>query len=128
MNSYRIVKLLVLVFTLLLFAFFGNVLLYSTSTGYYVGFGCGDSMEPNYQGGDVTLNTGEYQSIQEGDVVRYINEEGQSIYHRVIDVNENRDNPYLIKGDNNSYSDGWYDEEDIKGKVVTELINIKELC
>lgn len=85
-------------------------------------------MEPNYQAGDVMIYTGEYQLIEKGDVVRYIDEDGNSITHRVIDVDDDREDPYLIKGDNNSHSDGWHDKDDIKGKLVTELVNIRELC
>lgn len=128
MNLRSVARKVVLVFSLLVCAFFGNVLLYQSSTGYFVSVGCGDSMEPNYDGGDLLLSTGEYNSIQEGDVVRYIDKEGNSVYHRVVHVDETRENPYLIKGDNNQRSDGWYSEDDIESKLLGQIVNVEELC
>ena len=117
-----------IVFSLLVFAFSGNLLLHETSTGYFVSIGCGDSMEPSYESGDLLLNNGEYDSIQKGDVVLYIDEGGTSVHHRIIEVDKSREDPYLIRGDNNQASDGWYSEDDIKSKLIVQIFNVKQLC
>lgn len=119
-SIYSVITVLLVISTL-------NGIMYTTATGVYASVGCGDSMEPNYQSGDILV----YQSsssISEGDVVRLGSDDGPDIYHRVIEINNTRENPYYIKGDNNDFADGWYNKSRVKGVSIWQSGNVNPAC
>lgn len=79
------------------------------------GFGMGNSMEPAIPGG-LTFTIEHYpSSIEVGDVVTYESEKpAERVCHRVVE----KAGPFVrIKGDNNSWDDGWFHVDDIDTKI-----------
>lgn len=124
----REIALLVLItLTLLLLGGIVNVLLSYTGVGYYTSLVEGESMEPNLQNGDVLIY-GPYQELRAGDIVRYENEDTDNeVVHRIVEIDQSRDKPYKIKGDNNAFPDGWYSEDRIISEVEYRLLNVESL-
>lgn len=123
----EIALLVLITLTLLLLGGIVNVLLSYTGVGYYTSLVEGQSMEPNLQNGDVLIY-GPYQELKQGDIVRYKNENTDNeVVHRIVEIDQSRDRPYRIKGDNNTFSDGWYTRDKIISEVEYRLFNLETL-
>ena len=79
----------------------------------------GQSMEPNFQYGDLVIVHKE-TSYQVGDVVAYQNADiDRYVIHRIIDKKRGR---FILKGDNNSWSDDYEPgQQEILGKLWIHL-------
>lgn len=76
----------------------------------------GASMEPAIPRG-ITLMLKRWPgTIEEGDVVTYVDEEGDRICHRVTKI---KGDEAFIQGDNNHVPDGWYYLDEIESKIVS---------
>lgn len=74
-----------------------------------------DSMEPYLSKGDVLI-VKESDSYDIGDVITYIDGDGRSITHRIVEVDIGG---YIAKGDNNPSCDpGMISETQIVGKLI----------
>lgn len=77
----------------------------------------GWSMAPLIKPGcKLKINLSKRLKIVKGDIV-LIAVKNRFITHRIIKIYKNKDNKYLIKGDNKSKPNGIYQRKDILGKV-----------
>ncbi len=77
----------------------------------------GNSMAPFIRDKNIlTLESkDENQAFKKGDiVVTAVHKRKRILIHRIINVHDDK---YLIKGDNNKESDGWFEKEDLLGIV-----------
>lgn len=71
----------------------------------------GNSMEPNFHKGDlVVLRTAQYYEV--GEIVAYRYPQLGNVFHRIIGINGNL---YQMKGDNNSWIDGY---QPVKHEII----------
>jgi len=74
----------------------------------------GNSMAPDFKRGDLVL-VREIDSYSVGEIVAYDHPEIGTVFHRII---QQRDNRFILKGDNNSWNDSFEAaHEEIVGKL-----------
>lgn len=90
-------------------------------TPHLIGIANGTSMIPTLQTGDlVILQARVPEDIEVGDIVVFVNDAGQVIMHRIIEIQYEGDAyRYYTQGDNNAFRDwGYCTFENIIGVVV----------
>lgn len=80
----------------------------------------GTSMHPLVRDGDVVLVAPlKQEKIHKGDVVLFTIGNGRAILHRVVRIRKNRgEDFFLIQGDHNNHSDGYFSKENIHGLMI----------
>ena len=104
--------------------FFILAVLYLTSNMFrFTALAIGSaSMSKTINKGDIVIIDKEYKSIKENDVIAF-EEQGRTIVHRVIAINEDEHSAmYQTKGDANASQDNWkISDRAIVGKVVARV-------
>lgn len=92
----------------------------------YFGYGLAvvqsGSMEPAIPTGSLII-VHQQDSYEEGDVVMYAHENGLSVTHRIIDM---EDGQIHTRGDANSVADPWFSEDKIIGKIILMGPKVKD--
>ena len=75
----------------------------------------GNSMSPEFELGDLVV-TFSKNNYRQGDVVTYQHPEIGYVFHRIIDIKA--DGKFILKGDNNSWTDSYHPSKDeVIGKL-----------
>lgn len=107
-----------LLFTIVNMWLLTNIISYWLFGSYFftISFGQGKSMKPSMPGGIKAYLQYYPVTLEEGDIVSYYNEDKIYVCHRIIAI----DNDEIeLRGDNNTWSDGWYKKDDISAKVLS---------
>lgn len=82
-----------------------------------------NSMNPEFEQGDMLIIASNYQAISPGDIVGYEAAwaDGKIVTHRVIDVSGDE---ITVKGDNNVNPDPTFTKDKVRGEIIGQLPNL----